>query len=422
MVAGGPAAYVVDGLSFSNISRVFTTWAIGSDSSYTLQYLQRFGIYPTGAFEPLDMLVDTVVSHALCALYHSGFFGISTGGDLSKTLHMYDGCVLQSSPYLWPWDYWDTRTGVPFDLYGAVLFRGYLFSFIGIRAVFLSCLGAIRDQIFVYRIGVGGHDNHTLDRRLPFVSRAAVPVDNAYIPMFLVRGFSGNANFVPNIFLQKYALTLVLIGGNVCGISLSTFVVLYDYFVFSTNVHCIGNGCEQRHSTCMMDVYFNLHHIFGHGIIEICAQEYLLICMGQFYLGDIFSGLSFIGIRVVFLSCLGAIRDQIFVYRIGVGGHDNHTLDRRLPFVSRAAVPVNNAYIPMFLVRGFSGNANFVPNIFLQKYALTLVLIGGNVCCAYCGGLGHRIRDCPKLEQQKCIAIASSRRDYYGSGGYRGEI
>ncbi|KAF5181764.1 Atp-dependent rna helicase abstrakt [Thalictrum thalictroides] len=42
--------------------------------------------------------------------------------------------------------------------------------------------------------------------------------------------------------------------------------------------------------------------------------------------------------------------------------------------------------------------------------------------CAYCGGLGHRIRDCPKLEHQKSMAIASSRRDYFGSGGYRGEI
>ncbi|OAY73706.1 DEAD-box ATP-dependent RNA helicase 35A [Ananas comosus] len=42
--------------------------------------------------------------------------------------------------------------------------------------------------------------------------------------------------------------------------------------------------------------------------------------------------------------------------------------------------------------------------------------------CAYCGGLGHRIKDCPKLEHQKTMAIAGSRRDYFGSGGYRGEI
>ncbi|XP_049409852.1 DEAD-box ATP-dependent RNA helicase 35-like isoform X1 [Solanum stenotomum] len=42
--------------------------------------------------------------------------------------------------------------------------------------------------------------------------------------------------------------------------------------------------------------------------------------------------------------------------------------------------------------------------------------------CAYCGGLGHRIRDCPKLDHQRSQQIANSRRDYFGSGGYRGEI
>ena len=42
--------------------------------------------------------------------------------------------------------------------------------------------------------------------------------------------------------------------------------------------------------------------------------------------------------------------------------------------------------------------------------------------CAYCGGLGHRIQNCPKLEHQKTQAIVNSRRDYFGGGGYRGEI
>ncbi|MCO5572735.1 hypothetical protein L7F22_026494 [Adiantum nelumboides] len=42
--------------------------------------------------------------------------------------------------------------------------------------------------------------------------------------------------------------------------------------------------------------------------------------------------------------------------------------------------------------------------------------------CAYCGGLGHRIRECPKLEDQKSQAIAGTRRDHLGSGGYGGEI
>ncbi|KAL6206027.1 hypothetical protein ACLB2K_023278 [Fragaria x ananassa] len=40
--------------------------------------------------------------------------------------------------------------------------------------------------------------------------------------------------------------------------------------------------------------------------------------------------------------------------------------------------------------------------------------------CAYCGGPGHRVGDCSKLEQHK--RIVSSRRDLYGSGGYVGEI
>nr|GEU76191.1 DEAD-box ATP-dependent RNA helicase 35 [Tanacetum cinerariifolium] len=37
--------------------------------------------------------------------------------------------------------------------------------------------------------------------------------------------------------------------------------------------------------------------------------------------------------------------------------------------------------------------------------------------CTYCGGLDHRITDCPKLELQKSQQIAGSRRDYFGSGG-----
>ncbi|KAI5342903.1 hypothetical protein L3X38_010779 [Prunus dulcis] len=42
--------------------------------------------------------------------------------------------------------------------------------------------------------------------------------------------------------------------------------------------------------------------------------------------------------------------------------------------------------------------------------------------CVYCGGLGHRIHDCPKLEHQKRMPISSFRRDYFGSAGYTGEI
>lgn len=48
--------------------------------------------------------------------------------------------------------------------------------------------------------------------------------------------------------------------------------------------------------------------------------------------------------------------------------------------------------------------------------------VSGIKGCANCGGLGHRIHDCPKLEHQKSQQIANQRRDYFGSGGYRGEI
>uniref|UniRef100_A0A0E0LF40 RNA helicase n=1 Tax=Oryza punctata TaxID=4537 RepID=A0A0E0LF40_ORYPU len=42
--------------------------------------------------------------------------------------------------------------------------------------------------------------------------------------------------------------------------------------------------------------------------------------------------------------------------------------------------------------------------------------------CAFCGGLGHRIEACPKQQLQNIVALARARSDYYGGGGYRGEI
>uniref|UniRef100_A0ACD5TBN3 Uncharacterized protein n=1 Tax=Avena sativa TaxID=4498 RepID=A0ACD5TBN3_AVESA len=42
--------------------------------------------------------------------------------------------------------------------------------------------------------------------------------------------------------------------------------------------------------------------------------------------------------------------------------------------------------------------------------------------CQSCGGLGHRIADCPKRERQNSMAMAASRRDHFGGGGYRGEM
>eukprot|EP00899_Mesostigma_viride_P026890 jgi/Mesvir1/7386/Mv19187-RA.1 len=49
--------------------------------------------------------------------------------------------------------------------------------------------------------------------------------------------------------------------------------------------------------------------------------------------------------------------------------------------------------------------------------------VDGSKGCAYCGGLGHRIATCPKLEQQRVQAIGGgTTKDYFGSGGYGGEF
>ncbi|CAH2053307.1 unnamed protein product, partial [Thlaspi arvense] len=50
-----------------------------------------------------------------------------------------------------------------------------------------------------------------------------------------------------------------------------------------------------------------------------------------------------------------------------------------------------------------------------MEEAETVAHASGVKGCAYCGGLGHRIGDCPKLEHQKSVAISNSRKDYFGS-------
>lgn len=52
-----------------------------------------------------------------------------------------------------------------------------------------------------------------------------------------------------------------------------------------------------------------------------------------------------------------------------------------------------------------------------------LAQITGTKGCAYCGGLGHRIGDCPKLGNFKDKQISDmGRKDVFGSGGFGGEM
>ncbi|WIA30008.1 hypothetical protein OEZ86_000105 [Tetradesmus obliquus] len=50
-----------------------------------------------------------------------------------------------------------------------------------------------------------------------------------------------------------------------------------------------------------------------------------------------------------------------------------------------------------------------------------LAALSGIKGCAYCGGLGHRIADCPKLRSES-KAQERSKKDYFGSGGFGGEM
>ncbi|XP_063413088.1 probable ATP-dependent RNA helicase DDX41 [Mytilus trossulus] len=60
--------------------------------------------------------------------------------------------------------------------------------------------------------------------------------------------------------------------------------------------------------------------------------------------------------------------------------------------------------VPLFLANMESENEKFLD-------------IGGEVGCSYCGGLGHRITDCPKLEAlQTKQAQGIGRRDYLATG------
>lgn len=41
--------------------------------------------------------------------------------------------------------------------------------------------------------------------------------------------------------------------------------------------------------------------------------------------------------------------------------------------------------------------------------------------CLYCGGLGHRIGNCPKLQSNN-KAQERGKKDYFGAGGFGGEM
>lgn len=50
-----------------------------------------------------------------------------------------------------------------------------------------------------------------------------------------------------------------------------------------------------------------------------------------------------------------------------------------------------------------------------------LEAVSGTKGCVYCGGLGHRIANCPKLAQNTKDSTRQNK-DYFGKGGFGGEV
>ena len=42
--------------------------------------------------------------------------------------------------------------------------------------------------------------------------------------------------------------------------------------------------------------------------------------------------------------------------------------------------------------------------------------------CVHCGGLGHRVSDCPKLQAETRARLGSNKRDHFGGGGFSAEM
>ncbi|CAN8312378.1 unnamed protein product [Cochlearia groenlandica] len=78
--------------------------------------------------------------------------------------------------------------------------------------------------------------------------------------------------------------------------------------------------------------------------------------------------------------------------------------------------------IGLLCIGGRAGAANLDLDDPMEAETETIAKASGVRGCVYCGGLGHRIGDCPKLEHHKTVAISNSRKDYICSDGYRAEM
>jgi len=102
-----------------------------------------------------------------------------------------------------------------------------------------------------------------------------------------------------------------------------------------------------------------------------------------------------------------------YIHRIGRTGRGNNTgvattfvnsksCDKSILLDLKALLTEAGQTVPDFLVE-------------LESEQPELLTAGGDKGCTFCGGLGHRITECPKLESAQRVK-ANNKKDYIPSG------
>lgn len=116
---------------------------------------------------------------------------------------------------------------------------------------------------------------------------------------------------------------------------------------------------------------------------------------------------------------------QTYVHRIGRTGRGENT-GTATTFVSSLDSPTVLADLVQLMVEA----KQFVPQALydlvpdMERDSMAAVEVAGVKGCAYCGGFGHRVADCPTLEAEKMKALVSGRQESgerFNRGGFGGE-
>lgn len=116
---------------------------------------------------------------------------------------------------------------------------------------------------------------------------------------------------------------------------------------------------------------------------------------------------------------------QTYVHRIGRTGRGDQT-GTATTFVSNLDSPTLLADLTQLLAEAKQRIPQALYELVPDAGAISSAAadVGGVRGCAYCGGLGHRVQDCPSLEKEKMRALVGGPQgggERFNRGGYGGE-